>query len=83
VYVLIRYRPEGPVILGLIQGHLAFLKPASGWVQIASLTKDGAERFSRFLWKFYDGRYHSVRREDHDFRTRRVTVIEGLDKNAR
>jgi hypothetical protein len=83
VYVLIRRKPEGHVILGIMQGHLAFLEPTSGWVQIASLAKDGAERFSRSLWQYHDGKYRVVRREDHDFRVQRLTVIDGLDKNAR
>jgi hypothetical protein len=82
VYVLIRHGAEGHVILGTMQGHLALLEPSSGWVQIVSLTKNGAERFSRFLWRFHEGRYRPVRREDHDFSTGRAAVIKGLDKDA-
>lgn len=82
VYVLIRHGAEGHVILGTMQGHLALLEPASGWVQIACLTKNGGEKFSRSLWRFHAGKYRPVRREDHDFSTGQVAVIKGHDKDA-
>lgn len=83
MYVVIRRKPTGHAILGIMQGHLAFLEPASGWVQIASLAKDGAERFSRSLWQYHDGKYRVVRREDHDFRGGgQAVVIKGIDNKA-